>query len=96
MLQLSPHNGIAHGLLGHELDSDHFPCADVRFARAFNVFGQPMMAEVIVEGGIGFYRTQIGPFVGFIARLFKKLANGCGFRIMVVGLRCTLRNSEQV
>jgi hypothetical protein len=52
VLQLAPHNRAAHGLLRHQFDSDHFPFADVLFARAFNVFGQPVMAEVIVEGGI--------------------------------------------
>jgi len=41
MLQHAARDGIAHGLLGHQLDSDHLPCVDVLFACAFNVFQQP-------------------------------------------------------
>jgi hypothetical protein len=66
MLQLALHNGLAHGLLGHQSDSDHFPCADILFARAFNLFCQPVMAEVIVEGGIGLDGAQISPLVRFV------------------------------
>ena len=66
MLQLAARNGLAHGLLGHELDSDHFPCAGVLFPRAFNVFGQPVMAEVLVEDGIGLHGAQISPLVRFL------------------------------
>jgi len=39
MLQLAARNSIAHGLLGHQFDGDHFPFADVLPTRAFNVFG---------------------------------------------------------
>jgi len=51
MLQLALRNGLAHSLLGHQFDRDRFPCADVLFARAFNVFCQPVMAEV--EDAVG-------------------------------------------
>jgi uncharacterized membrane protein len=66
MLQLALHNGLARGLLGHQFDSDHFPCADMLFPRAFNVFGQPVMAEVIVVGGSGLDGAQISPLVRFV------------------------------
>jgi hypothetical protein len=66
MLQLAARNGVSHGLLGHQLDSDHLPCADVLRTRAFNVFGQPVMAKVIVEGGIGLHSAQISPPVVFV------------------------------
>jgi hypothetical protein len=81
VLQLAAGDGFTHGLLGHQLDGDHFSFAYVLFMSAFNVFGQPVMAEVIVEGGIGLYCAQIGPFVRFVASLFEKLTDGRGLRI---------------